>query len=98
MRIHESWREEIGWFLVILGAAAFLFALIEAFARGFASPASNSPWVGVAVGAVVVLVGLALHATRPSRRRLTRGPGEPLQEMPPDLTHPADDQHHQPAH
>ncbi|MEX0777361.1 MAG: hypothetical protein WD042_16780 [Phycisphaeraceae bacterium] len=68
MRIHESWREEIGWFMAVLGVAGVLFALGEMLIRAFSVRFDGTWWVALVAAAVIALVGMVLHATRPSKR------------------------------
>ncbi len=72
MRVHEDWREEIGWFLTVLGIAGLLFALGEVIVRAWAPSMAPTWWMVFAIAAVVALVGMGLHMTRPSKRVSSR--------------------------
>ena len=68
MRVHEDWREEIGWFLAVFGIAGLLFAVAEILFRAYAPTMLQTWWIVMGVAAVVAIVGFVLHLTRPSRR------------------------------
>ena len=69
--IHESWREEIGWILVLFGVAGAIFEVLN-LALGTGLPRESSiAWMLLGIALVVSLVGLALHFTRPGRKPRT---------------------------
>ena len=65
--IHESWREEIGWILVLFGVAGAIFEVLN-LALGTGLPRESSvACTLLAIALAVCLVGLALHFTRRGR-------------------------------
>ncbi len=68
MRLHEDWREEIGWFLAVFGMAGLLFALAEIIFRVYAPNMLQTWWIIMGVATLIAIVGFVLPLTRPSRR------------------------------
>lgn len=66
MRMHESWRDEIGWVLAVIGAGALALTIIDLFFEIVV--ATYVPAWLLFVAAVVLLgLGLGLHMARPDR-------------------------------
>jgi len=85
-RIHESWREELGWMLIVVGFAVFEYGVIN-LAANLRVPASDAMTYGIMAAAAVALVlGLILHATRPSKKAASDAkravPAEPSPTSP----------------
>ncbi len=64
MLIHESWRDEIGWMLAVLGIAAVLLAVIDLFTQMVIGVYVEA-WMVLVPGVVVLVIGLGLHVSRP---------------------------------
>ncbi len=90
MQVHEAWRDEIGWIIVVIGAVLLIFGLMDQFTRALVVGTSVQPWIVYVTAGVLVIVGLLLHAARPGR-----GGGEDQSEQPPSPS--PDDQSEPPA-
>jgi hypothetical protein len=68
-RVHESWREEAGWLLIMGGFAGFEYGVINILANlGYPDSRMITLLIMVASAAAFFL-GLSLHITRPSKRQ-----------------------------
>ena len=68
MRMHESWRDEIGWILAVVGAVLLLLGVIDVFTQVFLITTIPA-WPVFVVGLVLLVGGWALHMTRPAGKR-----------------------------
>ena len=69
IRVHESWREEIGWVLIMGGFAGFEYGVINILANlGYPDSRVVTLLIMVASAAAFFL-GLSLHITRPSKAK-----------------------------
>jgi len=67
-RVHESWREEAGWLLIMGGFAGFEYGVINILAN-LGYPDSRLLTLLIMVGSAAgFFLGLWLHVTRPSKR------------------------------
>lgn len=87
LRIHESWREELGWMMIVVGFAVFEYGVINLVAN-LGVPASDAATYGImAVAAVGLCLGVVIHATRPSKKAADAA--TPATPAKPTQAHPA---------
>lgn len=68
MLVHESWREEFGWLFILFGFATCEYGVINKLAPLEFPKDPTWSMVIIVGGAVLFLVGVVMHVTRPSKR------------------------------
>lgn len=66
MQTHESWRDEVGWVLAVVGSGLLALTIIDLFFAivvGTYVPA----WGLFLLSAVLLGLGIGLHLARPAR-------------------------------
>lgn len=83
MQTHESWRDEVGWVLAIVGAGLLILSIIDLFFKVVIETYVPA-WLLFVVAIVLLVLGLGLHMARPGRAQVTSTEShEPAGTPPP---------------
>ena len=69
MRFHETWREEIGWIITLIGIGGLIFGIVDLPLGDFGLLSPGKDWLFIFGGGAATLIGLWLHITRSRRRK-----------------------------
>ncbi len=68
MKVHETWRVEIGWMAAVGGAALLLFGVINQISRGMIVDTGIEPWIVYLVAGILLVGGWGLRWTNTQQR------------------------------